>query len=91
MSTRDKARELAIEFLKEPVQSNQALPNAQRFSFKVLDTQGKETGETIEVNVTYKSPTLKKSIGFEKRASLNEVSFFSPGRPCPTCGGAGSL
>jgi|JI10StandDraft_1071094.scaffolds.fasta_scaffold18014_11 hypothetical protein len=91
MSTNDKAKELAIAFLKEIDQGNQALPSPQQYSFDVLDASMEKTGETIIVTVAYKSPNLKKSIVSEKRAGLNNVSFFGPGRPCPTCNGTGSL
>ena len=91
MSTRTKANELANEFLKEPLGPNQTQPTPKKFSFKVVDSQGKETGETVEVSVSVKSANLRKSIALSRTASLNEVSFFSPGSPCPTCRGSGSV
>lgn len=92
MSTRNKAHELANEFLKEPIPANQASQTPQRFAFRVLDANGKETGETVEINVAIKSTGLRKSAAMARHVELSTtISQFSPGRPCPTCGGSGSL
>lgn len=93
MSTKSRAHDLANEFLKEPLGPSQSQPSPKKFAFKVIDDMGHETGETVEISVSMstKSANPRRTVFLSKSASLNEVSFFSPGSPCPRCRGSGSV